>query len=110
MTGEPAEETMMLPYQIYQALSEERTRELVAAAKRRELVAAAKRHDQVAAARYDSRDATASSSRLNGLTARIMSLLNASRGARARSTVTSARGGGSTMTSGSAAGPIGCSA
>jgi len=90
---------MMLPYQMYQALSEERSRELVAAAKR---------HELVAAARHDSRDATESSSRLKGLTARIAGVLNGSRGA--RSTVTSARGGGSTMTSASCAGPIGCSA
>lgn len=101
MAGEPAEETMMLPYQIYQALSEERTRELVAAAKR---------HKPVAANRYDSSDAPESSSHLKGLTARLAGLLNGSRGARARSTVTSTRGGGSTMTSGSGAGPIGCSA
>ena len=100
----------MLPYQIYQALSEERTRELVAAAKRHELIAAAKRHELVAAARYDSRDTTQSSLHLRGLTARIAGLLNGSRGARTRSTVTSVRGGGSTMTSGSAAGPVGCSA
>lgn len=109
MAGEPAEETMMLPYQIYQALSEERTRELVATAKRHQLVAGAKRHELVAAATYDSRDAAESSSRLKGLTTRIVGLLDGSRGARARSTVTSARGGGSTMTSGSGAGPIGCS-
>lgn len=91
----------MLPYQIYQALTDERTRDLVAAARR---------HEMLVADRYDSTDATESSSRLMDLIAQMVALFHIRRGVHPRSTVTSARASGSTMTSTSAAGPIGCSA
>jgi len=90
----------MLHYMLYKALADERTRDAVAAARRHALIAAAIR---------DSRDATERASRLKDVAARMMALLNGPRGARARSTVTSARGG-SSLTSASGAGPIGCSA
>lgn len=81
----------MLHYMLYKALSDERTRGAAAAARH---------HQMIAAAIHDSRDATERPSRLNDVTARMVTLLNGLRGARARSTVTSASG----------AGPIGCSA
>ena len=81
----------MLHYMLYKALSDERTREVVAAAGR---------HQMTAAAIHDSRDAAERPSPLKDVTARMVALFNGLRGARARSTVTSASG----------AGPIGCSA
>jgi hypothetical protein len=97
MTGEP-EEITMLHYMLYKALSDERTRDAVAAARR---------HQLIDAAIHDSRHATERASRLHDVTARMVALLNGLRRAGARSTVTSARGG-STITSASGAGPIGC--
>ena len=73
----------MLHYMLYKALSDERTRDAVAAARRQELTVAAVR---------DSRRTTERASRLQGVTARMMALLNGLRGARASSTVTSERG------------------
>jgi hypothetical protein len=90
----------MLHYMLYKALSDERTRDAVAAARR---------HQLIDAAIHDSRHATERASRLQGVTARMVALLNGLRHAGARSTVTSARGG-STTTSASGAGPIGCAA
>jgi hypothetical protein len=97
MAGE-SEELTMLHYMLYKALSDERTRNAVAAARR---------HQLTAATIHDSRHATERASRLQGVTVRMVALLNGLRGARARSTVTSARGG-SNLTSASGAGPIGC--
>jgi hypothetical protein len=89
----------MLHYLLYKALSDERTRNAVAAARR---------HELIAAATHDSRDSTGWASRLKDVTNRMAALLSGTRGARAGSTVTSTRGGGSTMPSASGAGPIGC--
>jgi len=90
MAGEP-EEITMLPYQIYKALTDERTRAVVAAAER---------HRLLAAGRYSSTDTNESSSRFKDVTARTVALLQVRRGAGVRSTVTSVSG----------AGPMGCSA
>ena len=87
----------MLHYMLYKALADERTRDRVAAAMRYQLTAPAV---------DDSRDATERASRLKHVTARMLALLNGVR-ARARSAVTSSHGG-STLTSASGAGPIGC--
>ena len=81
----------MLPYQIYKALTDERTREVVAAAER---------HRLLAEARYNSTDTIEPSSRFKDVTARTVALLQVRRGA----------GAGSTVTSTSGAGPMGCSA
>lgn len=86
----------MLHYMLYKALADERTRDRVAAARRYQLTAPAV---------DDSRDATERASRLRHVTARMVALLNGVRGA--RSAVTSSHGG-STLTSASGAGPIGC--
>jgi hypothetical protein len=88
----------MLHYMLYKALADERTRDSVAAARRYQLTAPAV---------DDSRDATERASRLKQVTARMVALLNGVRGARARSAMTSSHGG-STLTSASGAGPIGC--
>jgi hypothetical protein len=89
----------MLHYMLYKALSDERTRDAVAAARRHQLTDAAVR---------DSRRTTDRASRLGEEAARMVALLNGLRGARARSTETSARGR-STLTS--APGPcLGCEA
>lgn len=84
----------MLHYQLSMALTDLRIRDLVADARRDELIAEAKRRQ---------RDRGESSSRLNAVSeqiARTVSLLNGRHGARA----------GSTVTSLSDAGPMGCSA
>jgi hypothetical protein len=91
----------MLHYLLYKALSDERSRNAVAAARR---------HEVIAAAAHDSRDTTGWASRLKDVTRRTVALLSGPRGARAGSTVTSPRVGGSRMTSASGAGPIGCAA
>jgi len=80
----------MLPYQIYQALTDEHVRELLAEARR---------HDLVTAARHTSADLTDSSSRLKNATGRIAALLRI-RDAHVRSATPSA----------SQAGPMGCAA
>lgn len=80
----------MLPYQIYKALTDQRTREVVAAAER---------HRLLAEARYSSTDTIEPSSRFKDVTARTVALLQVRRGA-----------AGSTVTSTSGAGPMGCSA
>jgi hypothetical protein len=99
MAGE-SEEITMLHYMLYKALSDERTRNAVAAARR---------HQLIEAAIHDSRHATERASRLKDVTARMLAPLNGLRRARGRSTGTSGRGG-STLTSTSGAGPVGCSA
>jgi hypothetical protein len=78
----------MLPYQIYQALTDERVRELLAEARR---------HELVTAARHTPADLSKSSSRLKNAAGRILALLRI-RDAHARSATTSATG----------AGPMGC--
>jgi hypothetical protein len=78
----------MLPYQIYQALSDERVRELLAEARR---------HDLMTEARHAPTDLRASSSRLRNATGHLLALLRV-RDARARTATTSATG----------AGPMGC--
>lgn len=80
----------MFPYQIYQALSDQRMRELSAEARH---------HEMVAVARLARRERAESRYRLRHATARTLALLRFLRGAGADSTV-SAR----------AAGPMGCSA
>jgi hypothetical protein len=100
MAGE-SEEISMLPYQIYQALTDQRTRDLMAAARHRELLAAAK---------HQHHDLTEPSSRLREVAAQMVALLHVRRGARSRSAVSSLRSSGSTMTSATGAGPMGCSA
>ena len=89
----------MLHYLLYKALADERTRDLVAVARRRQLVA------EII---HDSRDARSRSGRLRGFTVRMVALLNGRRGARPRWTTTSTLGGGSRPTPASNAGPIGC--
>ena len=79
----------MVPYQIYQALTDQRTHELVGAAKR---------HELLVAARHDPTDATEPTSPLKHVTAQLAALLHVPGGARARGAVTLAPGGG----------PIGC--
>jgi hypothetical protein len=79
----------MVPYQIYQALTDQRTHELVAAAKR---------HELLVAARHDSTDATEPTWPLKHATAQLAALLHVPGGAGARCAVTLAPGGG----------PIGC--
>jgi hypothetical protein len=82
------EEITMLPYQIYQALTDERVRELLAEARRRDLTTAA---------RHTPADLSASSYRLRNAAVRLLALLRV-RDARTRSATTSATG----------AGPMGC--
>lgn len=91
----------MLHYLMHKALAEERTRDLVAVAKR---------HQLVAAAIADSRSANESASRLAVVAERMVALFNGRRGVRARSNVASVHGSGSSGALGSAAGPMGCSA
>jgi hypothetical protein len=85
----------MFPYQIYQALADERAREGVAAAQRRGLVAEA----IAGAASRESGPASESwrSWRLKGLTARMVALVTGRRVARSSTTTTT-----------STAGPMGC--
>jgi hypothetical protein len=78
----------MLPYQIYQALTDEHVRELLAKARR---------HELVTAARLTPADLGESSSRLKNATGRFLAVLHV-RGAHARSATSSATG----------AGPMGC--
>lgn len=78
----------MVPYQMYQALTGQRTRELVAAAKRRQMLVADR----------DSMDTTGSTSPLKDLAAALASRLSVGRRGRARRTATPTSG----------AGPIGC--
>jgi hypothetical protein len=82
------EEITMLPYQIYQALTDERVRELMAEARR---------HDLATAARHTSADRSGSSPRLRRAAGRILDLLRI-RHAHARPATSSAAG----------AGPMGC--
>jgi hypothetical protein len=89
MAGE-SEEVTMLHYLLYRALAQERTRDLVAGARR---------HQLVAGAIHDSRAAKSPSTRLRDVSARMVALLNGRRGARPDTTVTSSLG---------AAGPMGC--
>jgi hypothetical protein len=89
MAGD-SEEVTMLHYLLYKALAEERTRNLVAVARR---------HQLVAEAIHESREAKSPVARLRDVTARMVALLNGRRGARPDANVTSSRG---------AAGPIGC--
>jgi hypothetical protein len=79
----------MFPYQIYQALSEQRIRDLMAEARR---------HELTVAARNVPRNPIRPSSRLKGVAARLVALLHLRGGAPARST----------MTTPSGAGPMGC--
>ena len=81
----------MLPYQIYQELTDQRTREVVAAAER---------HRLWAEARSNSTEATGSSWRLKDVTAWMAPLLHVRGQAKPRSTVAPTSG----------AGPVGCSA
>jgi hypothetical protein len=75
----------MFPYQIYQALADQHTREGIAAARR---------HELVTAAMQGATQATGSSSHLKALPARMLALVAARRGARRATTST--------------AGPMGC--
>ena len=90
----------MLHYLMHKALAEERTRDLVAVAKR---------HQLVATAIADSRSANKSASRLAVVAERMVALFNGRRGVRA-SNVASLHGSGSSGALGSATGPMGCSA
>lgn len=90
----------MLPYLFYRALADEHTRDLVAAARR---------HELIAATTHGSRHTTERASRLKDMASRMVFLLNGIRRSGAPSTVTSSRAG-STLTSTSLAGPVGCSA
>jgi hypothetical protein len=78
----------MLPYQIYQALTDEHVRELQARARR---------HDLVTAARRNPADLSKSSSRLKNAAGRLLAAF------RIRDTRT-----GSATTSATGAGPMGC--
>jgi hypothetical protein len=79
----------MFPYQIYQALTDQR---------RRDLMAEARRHEVIAQARNASRDLAEPSSRLRDAAGHLLALLHVREG------VTD----GSTRTAG--AGPMGCAA
>ncbi|HEX7536218.1 MAG TPA: hypothetical protein VF391_04360 [Dermatophilaceae bacterium] len=79
----------MFPYQIYQALTDQRLRDLMAEARRQELVAEAM---------HARRDLTAPSSRLRDAAAHLLALLHVRDGARDRSAQVAG------------AGPIGCAA
>jgi hypothetical protein len=85
-----AEEITVFPYQIYQALSDQRIRELMAEARHHELVAIAK-HSRM--------ERTETPTRLKHAAAQLLALLHVGRDARASSRMTA-----------SAAGPMGCSA
>jgi len=87
----------MLHYLMYKTLADERTRDLVAVARRRQLVAEAI---------HDSRDAKPAVVRLREISARMVALLNGRRGP--RTTVTSTSRGGSMLSPASDACPIGC--
>ena len=93
----------MMHHQMYKALADQHTQEVVAAARR---------HERIGAVRHDSTDATPNR-HPKDLGAALMDLLHIRRGASTRSTRTapaSSRGAGSAMTSPSGAGPMGCSA
>ena len=90
----------MMHYQMYKALSDQHTQEVVAAARRRE---------RIGAVRHDSTDATATP-HLKDLGAALVDLLHIRRGASTRTAPARSRGAGSAMTSPSGAGPMGCSA
>jgi hypothetical protein len=79
----------VFPYQIYQSLTDQRVRDLLAEARHRELVAEA---------RSARRDQAEASSRLRGTAARIRVLLHVTGGSRDRSTMATTPG----------AGPLGC--
>lgn len=91
----------MVPYQIYKALADQRIHDRVAGAER---------HARLAAATRDSSDATRLSTRVEVVTSRIMAQFHVRRSANASSMATHAHANVPTMTSGSGAGPIGCSA
>jgi hypothetical protein len=92
-----SEEIMMLHYLLDKALADEHTRDLLAVARRHQLVAEATHRYRVA---------KSPAACLRDVAARMVALLNGPR--RTRSTMTSTRGGSSTLTSASGAGPIGC--
>jgi hypothetical protein len=79
----------MFPYQIYQAMTDQRIRDLVAEARR---------HELVAEARNAHRDHAEASSRLKDTAARIRVLLHVTDHSRERSTMATTSG----------AGPMGC--
>jgi hypothetical protein len=81
-----SQEVTMLHYLLYKALADERTRDLVAVARR---------HQLVAEAIHDSRDTKSPAARLRDVAARMVFLLNGRRGARPHATVTPTLGGGS---------------
>ena len=86
----------MLHYLLYKALADDRSRDLIAVARRRQLVAEAI---------HDSRETRSRAARLRAFTVRMVALL---KGARPHATATASRGGGSTTTSAPGAFPIGC--
>ena len=88
----------MLHYLLYKALADDRTRDLVAVARRRQLVAEAT---------HDSR-AKSPAARLRDVAAQAVALLNGRRGPRPRATVTSTAGRGSTPNAARGASPMGC--
>jgi len=85
----------MLHYLLYKALADERTRDLVAMARRRQMVAEAI---------HDSGDARTQAARLRDVAAGVVALLRVRRGAKAASP----RGGGVTLAPASDACPMGC--
>jgi len=91
----------MYPYQLSKVLADQRIHDMVAAGERHRLVAAAQRPH---------RGLTQSPSRLKDVISQMVTLLHVRASARAHSSVTSTRAGGTTMTSASGAGPVGCSA
>jgi hypothetical protein len=91
----------MLPYQLSMTLADMRIRQLVAEAER---------HALLAAARRDSTDTPTLTTRLRHLATQTLATFQARGAASVGETGTSARADLSTRTSGSSAGPIGCSA
>ena len=99
MAEEP-EEITMFPYQLSKVMADQRIGDRSAAAER---------HSLIAAATQRSTGRTGLSTRLTGLMRQMLAPFRASQGTGARSTGTSARAGAPAVTSGSGAGPIGCS-
>ena len=83
----------MFPYQIYQALSDQHIRNMLAEARRQELLAEARRHQRtVAAAHVGPTKLTAYSSPPRSRIAHLLALAHLRRGDRAASTTTSSPG------------------
>jgi hypothetical protein len=75
----------MVPHQIYQALTDQRTHELEAAARR---------HERIATAQSAATDPSEASSRFKTAVAHVVALVHGRRGAHAKATATTGSGAG----------------